>query len=76
MSDNKVQNFEYDVFSRINRGDDLKHIGTVEADNDELARVYACYIYDEEKWVEMFIVKRENMICIREAEPFFKKRVI
>ncbi|MFE4810816.1 hypothetical protein [Peribacillus simplex] len=76
MSDNKVQNFEYDVFSRINRGDDLMHIGTVEADNDELARVYARYIYDEEKWVEMFIVKRENMICIREAEPFFKKRVI
>ncbi|MBT2667634.1 hypothetical protein J7J00_19470 [Bacillus sp. ISL-4] len=76
MSDNKVQNFEYDVFSRINRGDDLMHIGTVEADNDELARVYARYIYDEEKWVEMFIVKRKNMICIREAEPFFKKRVI
>ncbi|MET1178424.1 MULTISPECIES: hypothetical protein [Peribacillus] len=76
MSDNKVQNFEYDVFSRINRGDDLMHIGTVEADNDELARVYARYVYDEEKWVEMFIVKRENMICIREAEPFFKKRVI
>ncbi|PEZ76468.1 hypothetical protein [Bacillus sp. AFS017274] len=76
MSDNKVQNLEYDVFSRINRGDDLMHIGTVEADNDELARVYARYIYDEEKWVEMFIVKRENMICIREAEPFFKKRVI
>lgn len=76
MSDNKVQNFEYDVFSRINRGDDLMHIGTVEADNDELARVYARYVYDEEKWVEMFIVKRENLICIREAEPFFKKRVI
>ena len=76
MSDKKVRNFEYDVFSRINRGDDLMHIGTVEANNDDLARVYARYIYDEEKWVEMFIVKRENMICIREAEPFFKKRVI
>lgn len=76
MSDKKVQNFEYDVFSRINRGDDLMHIGTVEANNDDLARVYARYIYDEEKWMEMFIVKRENMICIREAEPFFKKRVI
>ncbi|MGE6718324.1 hypothetical protein ACQKGD_13250 [Peribacillus frigoritolerans] len=76
MSEKKVQNFEYDVFSRINRGDDLMHIGTVEANNDDLARVYARYIYDEEKWLEMFIVKRENMICIREAEPFFKKRVI
>jgi 1,2-phenylacetyl-CoA epoxidase PaaB subunit len=76
MSDKKVQNFEYDVFSRINRGDDLMHIGTVEANNDDLARVYARYIYDEEKWLEMFIVRRENMVCIREAEPFFKKRVI
>ncbi|CAK6473028.1 hypothetical protein ACPOM7_11360 [Peribacillus castrilensis] len=76
MSEKKVQNFEYDVFSRINRGDDLMHIGTVEANNDDLARVYARYIYDEEKWLEMFIVKRENMICIREADPFFKKRVI
>ena len=76
MSEKKVQNFEYDVFSRINSGDELMNIGTVEANNDDLARVYARYIYDEEKWLEMFIVKRENMICIREADPFFKKRVI
>jgi len=76
MSDSKVQNYEYDVLSRINRGDDLMHIGTVDANSDELARVYARYIYDEEKWVEMYIVKRENMICIREVEPFFKKRVV
>ncbi|MET3318833.1 UNVERIFIED_ORG: 1,2-phenylacetyl-CoA epoxidase PaaB subunit [Peribacillus simplex] len=76
MNNKAVKQFEYNVFSRINRGDDLMHIGTVEANSDELARVYARYIYDEEKWVEMYIVKRENMICIREVEPFFKKRVV
>ncbi|AXN40805.1 hypothetical protein ACWF7H_14860 [Peribacillus butanolivorans] len=76
MNNKAVKQFEYNVLSRINRGDDLMHIGTVEASSDELARVYARYIYDEEKWVEMYIVKRENMICIREVEPFFKKRVV
>ncbi|MGG0287487.1 hypothetical protein ABEY41_20750 [Peribacillus butanolivorans] len=76
MINKAVKQFEYNVLSRINRGDDLMHIGTVEASSDELARVYARYIYDEEKWVEMYIVKRENMICIREVEPFFKKRVV
>ncbi|MGW6382088.1 hypothetical protein [Peribacillus butanolivorans] len=76
MNNKAVKQFEYNVLSRINRGDDLMHIGTVEASSDELARVYARYIYDEEKWVEMYIVKRENIICIREVEPFFKKRVV
>ncbi|KQU21704.1 hypothetical protein ASG65_21745 [Bacillus sp. Leaf13] len=76
MNNKAVKQFEYNVLSRINRGDELMHIGTVEASSDELARVYARYIYDEEKWVEMYIVKRENMICIREVEPFFKKRVV
>lgn len=75
MSKPNVQSFEYDVFSRIKRGDDLMYIGTVEATNDDLARVYARYIYDEEKWVEMYITKRQNMICVREVEPFFKERV-
>jgi 1,2-phenylacetyl-CoA epoxidase PaaB subunit len=76
MSKQDIQQYEYDVLTRINRGDDLCYIGTVEASSDELAQVYAQYVYDEEKWVEMYVIKRENMICIRKPEPFFKERVV
>jgi 1,2-phenylacetyl-CoA epoxidase PaaB subunit len=75
MIESKGKNRDYDVFTRIKRGDDLTHIGTVEASTDELAKVYANYVYDEEKWVEMFVVRRENMVCVREVEGLFKAEV-
>ena len=63
----------YDVFSRIKRGDELIHIGSVEAETEELARVYAAFIYDEEKWVEMFVVKRAQISWVRKPEGLFEK---
>lgn len=59
---------EYEVFTRIDRGSDLIHIGTVEAETVELAKVYANYTYDEEKWVEMFVVQRGHLITVRSIE--------
>jgi hypothetical protein len=55
---------EYFVFARINRGDDLTHIGSVVADSDNLAKLYAKYTYDEEDWFEMFVVQKENFLKI------------
>lgn len=43
-----AEKITYDIFARINRGDNLMHIGTVEAENSELAKVYATFTYDEE----------------------------
>ncbi|OMP67291.1 hypothetical protein [Domibacillus epiphyticus] len=63
----------YDVFTRIKRGDDLVHIGSVEAETEELAKVYASFTYDEEKWVEMLVVKRDQIYWIRKPEALLEK---
>lgn len=54
----------YDVFARKNRGDALRHIGYLEALDDEMARVYAWKTYDEERWFEMCIVRRSEIIPV------------
>lgn len=64
---------EYYLFARIERGDDLIQVGSFKAENDDLARVYAQYIYDEEDWVEMCVVQKDNLITIRQPEPLFSK---
>lgn len=63
----------FDVFARINRGDHLVHIGTVEAENKDLAKVYATFIYDEEDWTEMCIVPREKINWVRKPKWLFEK---
>lgn len=65
--------YEYDVFTRIKRGDNLIHVGTVEAENDELAQVYATFTYDEEDWVEMCVVRRDLVHWVRKPEGLFEK---
>ena len=73
MSGRYGRKHEYDVFARINRGDDLIHIGTVQAESDELAQVYSTFIYDEEDWFDMCVIRRENMIWVRKAKGLSKK---
>ncbi|MBA4538621.1 hypothetical protein H1Z61_16185 [Bacillus aquiflavi] len=70
MNDNHGK-AEYLLFTRINRGDDLKHIGSVKAASAELAKLYAQYIYNEEDWVEMHVVPKEAMITVRLPEALF-----
>jgi 1,2-phenylacetyl-CoA epoxidase PaaB subunit len=52
----------YEVFARKSRGEPLRHIGNVNAPDDELARVYAYATYDEERWFDMWVVPRERLI--------------
>ncbi|QGQ46345.1 hypothetical protein [Metabacillus sediminilitoris] len=63
---------DYVLFTRIKRGDDLIQVGSFKAVSNELAEIYAQHIYDEEDWVEMQIVPKDAMICIRKPEPLFK----
>jgi 1,2-phenylacetyl-CoA epoxidase PaaB subunit len=42
----------------------LQQVGTVEADDPELARVYARSIYDEFAWVEMVVVPRDALVTV------------
>ncbi len=65
----------YDVFARKNRGDQLCHIGYVDALDDAMARIYAWKTYDEENWFEMCVVKRSEIIPVnRDDGPFAKNR--
>jgi len=52
----------YEVFARIRRYEPLKHIGNVTAPNTDLAATYARSIYDEEAWIEMRVVRREDLV--------------
>lgn len=45
----------------------LQQIGTVEADDPELATVYARSIYDEFAWIEMVVVPRDAMVTVIES---------
>ena len=52
----------YEVFARKSRGDALKHIGAINASDDELAKVYAYQTYDEERWFDMYVVPRNHVV--------------
>ena len=65
----------YEVFARKDRGDSLRHVGYLDAMNDELARVYAWKTFDEERWFEMCVVPRSAIIPVnRTVGPFAQKR--
>ncbi|MFC0560735.1 hypothetical protein [Halalkalibacter alkalisediminis] len=59
---------EYYVFTRIKRGDELLFIGSVDADSDNLAKVFANYTYDEEDWFEMFVVRKNHFLKVALSE--------
>ena len=53
----------YEVFARF-REDHLHHIGSVVANDHELAKLYAAKLYDEWKWQEMVLVKRAEITTV------------
>ncbi len=52
------------VLARRAYDEPLRQVGTVEADDIELARVYARSIYDEFAWVEMAIIPRDALVTV------------
>ncbi|WP_054636973.1 hypothetical protein [Thalassobacillus sp. C254] len=73
MSSTLPHNEDYLLFTRIKRGDDLVEVGSLRATSDELAKLYAKQIYDEEDWVEMQVVKKSNLLPVILPEPLFEK---
>lgn len=55
------------VLARRGYEEPLRQVGTVTADDADLARVYARTIYDEFAWIEMVVVPRDTMITVIEA---------
>lgn len=66
-----MNEFVYDVFARKDRGDQLVHIGYIDALDDETAKVYAWKTYDEERWFEMCVVPRTSIIPVNRDESVF-----
>ena len=52
------------VLARREYEEALRQIGTVEADDGDLARVYARSIYDEFAWIEMVVVPRDALVTV------------
>jgi 1,2-phenylacetyl-CoA epoxidase PaaB subunit len=55
---------EYEVFARKTRGEALHQVGSVVAPDDDLAVAYARATYDEERWIEMAIVRKDDLIAL------------
>jgi 1,2-phenylacetyl-CoA epoxidase PaaB subunit len=55
---------EYEVFARKLRLEPLRQIGFVVAPDDDLAAAYARATYDEERWIEMAIVRRDSVLTL------------
>ena len=54
----------YEVFARKAHDEELKHVGSVNATDDDLARAYAWTLYDEERWIEMCVVPRRAIVAV------------
>ncbi len=54
----------FEVFGRMSSEQELMHIGYVNAPGVELAKVYAHTVYNEENWIELCVVKREDIIPV------------
>ncbi|HEY7834661.1 MAG TPA: hypothetical protein VIG30_13885 [Ktedonobacterales bacterium] len=52
------------VLARRGYEEPLHQVGTVTADDPELAQVYARTIYDEFAWVEMAVVPRAAVVTV------------
>ncbi len=52
------------VLARRAYDEPLRQIGTVEADDGDLAGVYARSIYDEFAWIEMAVVPRDALLTV------------
>jgi 1,2-phenylacetyl-CoA epoxidase PaaB subunit len=59
---NQIRTWE--VFARQQYDEPLHHLGAVREDDEDLALVSARSIYDEQPWIHMIIVPRDQ---VREA---------
>lgn len=57
---------KYEVFARIRPGDEITHIGCVEADSDALAKSFARTTFDEEDWDYMGVVRRDHLLEVEQ----------
>lgn len=54
----------WEVYARRKYEEPLSHVGTVAADDPDLAQVYARTIFNEFTWVEMVIYPRATSVSV------------
>ena len=57
---------KYEVFARLNAGDQTTYIGNVTAQSDKLAQMYAHNTFDEEDWDYLAVVRADD---VHEVNP-------
>jgi 1,2-phenylacetyl-CoA epoxidase PaaB subunit len=57
----------WEVFARRKFEEPLHHVGTVAADDPDLAEVYARSIFNEFTWVEMVLYPRASSLPVIET---------
>lgn len=60
---------KYEVFARINQGDETVHIGNVTAPSDRLAKMYAHRTFDEEDWDHLAVVHQDDILEVKGERP-------
>lgn len=57
----------WEVYARRRFDEPLAHVGTVAADDPDLAQVYARTIFNEFTWIEMVLFPRASGITVLRA---------
>lgn len=57
----------WEVYARRKFEEPLHQVGTVAADDPDLARVYATTIFNEFSWVEMVLYPRGSAVAVIET---------
>lgn len=56
----------YEVFAAQSHETGLEHIGSVHADDADIAALHGCAVYDEEDWIVMKVVPRDRLYDVDE----------
>lgn len=59
---------DYEVFARDHVERPLQHVGTVQAENRELAIAHARFVYSERIWVELCVAPTQSFSNVLKPE--------
>ncbi|MFQ5426083.1 MAG: hypothetical protein ACE5EV_03275 [Gaiellales bacterium] len=54
----------WEVFGREAADIPVRHVGAVEAATDDDAQVFAGMLYDEFRWIDLFVVPRRALVAV------------
>lgn len=57
----------YEVFAARSHDTGLQHVGSVRADDADIAALHGKTIYDEENWIDMKVVPRD---CLHSVDEY------